>query len=264
MLKKLTVVFTLLLLCLTAVAVGQDLTKRMTNKDVTDMLSLGLSEEVVIEKIRTAEATNFDTSIEALKALKEAKVPDAVIKAMVNPKAAALVTTAAVTAPTTKPNDGLPEEIGVYAMIKGKMVEVDPEVVNWRTGGVGKSMLTHGLTKGHTNGAIKNPKSALQTTPPVEFIIRTPEGTSVTEYQLLKLDEKGDRREFRAMTGGIIHASGGADKNAVEFQYEKVASRTFRIKLADLKKGEYGFLPPGVSSQSVASAGKIYTFGIIE
>jgi len=108
------------------------------------------------------------------------------------------------------------------------------------------------------------PKSAIQAPNPFEFIIKAPEGTSVTEYQLLKLDEKGNRREFRAMTGGIIHASEGAEKNAVEFTSEKIASRTWRIKLADLKKGEYGFLPPGVSSQSLSSSGKIYTFGVME
>jgi len=66
------------------------------------------------------------------------------------------------------------------------------------------------------------------------------------------------------MTGGVIHASEGAEKNAVEFTSEKIASRTWRIKLADLKKGEYGFLPPGVSSQSLSSSGKIYTFGVME
>jgi hypothetical protein len=103
------------------------------------------------------------------------------------------------------------------------------------------------------------PKSSVQAVNPFEFIIKAQEGTSATEYQLLKLDEKGNRREFRASTGGIIHASGGAEKNALEFTPEKIAPRTWRIKLADLKKGEYGFLPPGVSSQSISSSGKIYT-----
>jgi hypothetical protein len=34
--------------------------------------------------------------------------------------------------------------------------------------------------------------------------------------------------------------------------------------LKDLKKGEYGFLPPGVSSASLSSSGKIYSFGVTE
>src|SRR5260370_36016410 len=118
-----------------------------------------------------------------------------------------------------------------------------------------KSIAIRGLTKGHTNGKIMKPKSAIQAQNPFEFIIKAPEGTSVTEYQLLKLDEKGNRREIRAMTGGVIHASEGAEKNAVEFTSEKIASRSWRIKLADPKKGQEGFRPPGVSSLIVSSVG---------
>jgi hypothetical protein len=66
------------------------------------------------------------------------------------------------------------------------------------------------------------------------------------------------------MTGGVIHASGGAEKNAVAFEPQKIANRVWRVSLKDLPKGEYGFLPPGVSSQSISSSGKIYTFGVIE
>jgi hypothetical protein len=238
------------------VAIAQH--KAITNQDVIDMVGLGLGDDVVIAKIQSAEATEFDTSIDGLKALKAAKVSDAVIKVVVNPKAAAAAPAAAA------PASEWPEEVGVYAYVQGKLVEVMPEIVNWRSGGVLKSMATGGLTKGHVNGSIREGKSPLQTTPPVEFIIKTPEGTSVAEYQLLKLDGKSDRREFRAITGGIIHMSGGADKNLVEFKFDKVASRTFKVRVENMSKGEYGFLPPGVNSQSMASGGKIYTFGIME
>jgi hypothetical protein len=198
-----------------------------------------------------------------LKALKAAKVSDPVIRAMINPHPVAPSSTAPVVAPATN-NSGIPDEVGVYILLKGVMTEMAPEVVGWQSGGVMKSFATQGLTKGHVNGKIMKPKSAMQTTNPFEFIIKTREGTSATEYQLLKLDEKGNRREFRAHTGGIIHSSEGSEKNAIEFTSEKIASRTWRVKLADLKKGEYGFLPPGVSSQSISWSGKIYTFGVME
>jgi hypothetical protein len=61
----------------------------VSNQAVIDMVGLGLSDAVVIEKIRSAPETNFDTSIDALKALKAARVSDAVIMTMINPKAAA-------------------------------------------------------------------------------------------------------------------------------------------------------------------------------
>jgi hypothetical protein len=44
------------------------------------MVSLGLSDDVIIEEIRSVSATNFDTSIAGLKSLKAAKVSDAVRK----------------------------------------------------------------------------------------------------------------------------------------------------------------------------------------
>jgi hypothetical protein len=252
-------------LCLFVVSIclGQQLAKKMSNQDVIDMVALGLSDDVIIDKIHGTEGTQFDTSIDGLKALKAAKVSDTVIRTMINPHPAPAASTAPVVAPATN-NSGIPDEVGVYILLKGVMTEMEPEVVGWQTGGVMKSIATQGLTKGHTNGKVMKPKSAIQTVNPFEFIIKAPEGTAATEYQLLRLDEKGNRREFRASTGGIIHASSGSEKNALEFTPEKIAPRTWRIKLADLKKGEYGFLPPGVSSQSISASGKIYTFGVME
>jgi S1-C subfamily serine protease len=57
----------------------------LTNQDVLDLLSAGISEDIVIEKIRTAAATNFDTSLAGLKALKSGGVTDKVVKAMLQP-----------------------------------------------------------------------------------------------------------------------------------------------------------------------------------
>jgi hypothetical protein len=175
-------------------------------------------------------------------------------------------------------NKDVPDDVGVYAKLKGALVEMYAEPVNSRSGGVGKSMLTMGFTKGHVNGSVPGPKSKMQVGSPIEIIIKCKEGETPSEFQLLKLDEKGDRREFRAVTGGVYHASSGADKNAVPFEFVKIAPRTYRIVIAALKKGEYGFLPPGgasvggvgggVSGQTVQggsmNSGKLYTFGIIE
>jgi hypothetical protein len=228
------------------------------------MVSLGLGDDVILEKIHTASETDFATDLESLKALKAAHVSDPVIRAMINPKAAAAPAAPVAAAPAAVANPDVPEDIGVYIRVRGKLSEVNPEVVGWKTGGVLKSMATYGVSKGHVNGTIQGPKSALQVGSDAEFIIKCPEGTAITEYQLLRLDMKNDRREFRALTGGIIHQSGGAEKNAEKFDYEKVAPRVFRIKLPPLHKGEFGILPPGSTSGNVASSGKLYSFGVIE
>src|SRR5882724_5614418 len=69
-------------------AVAQESSKRLTNADIISMVSLGLSDDVTIAKIRSvsgSDGLNFDTSVDGLKSLKDAKVSDAVLKAMINP-----------------------------------------------------------------------------------------------------------------------------------------------------------------------------------
>jgi hypothetical protein len=247
-----------------AFAGSQEPTKhKLSNQDILDMVSLGLGDDVILEKIRTAPETDFATDLDSLKALKAAHVSDPVIRGMINPKATAAPAAPSAAAPAPA-NPDMPEDAGVYIKVRGKLNEVSPEVVGYKSGGVMKSFATQGLDKGHKNGTVHGPKSPLQVGNDSEFIIRCPEGTAITEYQLLRLDMKGDRREFRAWTGGVFHSSEGAEKNAEKFDSEKIGPRVFRIKLPSLKKGEYGFLPPGNTSGNIASSGKLYTFGIVE
>jgi hypothetical protein len=151
-------------------------------------------------------------------------------------------------------------EVGVYVVQGSKLTSVEPEIVNWRTGGVLKSIATVGLDKGHVNGTVSGSTSKLNLASPPQlmpdtmvFYFHCLEGTSAAEYQLLRLWGKGDRREFRAVTGGILHASGGARDNVVEFKYEKVSPRIYKVSVPRLNIGEYGFLAPG----AVATACRI-------
>jgi hypothetical protein len=97
-----------------------------------------------------------------------------------------------------------------------------------------------------------------------EFLVRTMDGVSGEEFQLLRLWTKSSRREFRIFTGGVVHQSVGADKNVVALAVERLGPRLYLVRpTRPLTPGEYGFLPPGVAhSASAASAGKIYTFRI--
>jgi len=81
-----TAVILFALLC-SAWLAGQSAAKQLTNQDVKDLVAVGLSSDVIIDKIHAAGATNFDTSVEALKSLKAANVPDPVIRVMINPHA---------------------------------------------------------------------------------------------------------------------------------------------------------------------------------
>ncbi len=140
------------------------------------------------------------------------------------------------------------------------------EIVNFKTGGVLKGMATAGMVKGDINGHIQGKQAKASMTFPVELAVYVPEGTEITEYQLLRLRQSGGNREFRSVTGGVYHVSGGATRDAVPFEPLKIAPRVYRITLDQkLGKGEYGLLPPGsYGSHNLASAGKIYSISVVE
>jgi len=160
------------------------------------------------------------------------------------------------------------DSVGVYYKDKtGSWQEAVAEVVNFKTGGALKSIATIGLVKGDMNGHIGGKGSHLVLTLPAEFILYVPEGRSPGEYQLLRLHVNSNNREFRSVTGGVVHVTGGAIRDDVDFTSKKIAPRIYQITLGgEIGRGEFGFLPPldTVSQKNMASSGKIYTFSIVE
>jgi hypothetical protein len=61
----------------------------LTNADVVRMISAGMSDGLVVRAIRTSAATRFDTSADALIALRAQKIPETVIAAMLDKQAPA-------------------------------------------------------------------------------------------------------------------------------------------------------------------------------
>ncbi len=251
--------------------------KAMTVQDVIKLSKAGFSEDLIIDQIRKT-GQRFSLSTDQLLQLKAAQVSDNVIKFMIDPATAspplqpapsAALSSASPTKPeplrTAEPTAAaLPTEIGVYAKQKGKWTEILPEVVNWKTGGVMKSVATVGVVKGDVNGHVNGSSSKNHVSSPVEFLIVAREGDAITEYQLVRLHQHGSSREFRTVTGGVFHVSGGATRDLVAFDGTKVSSRTYSVKLGN-SQGEYGFIPPGAfTSMNTASAGKIYSFRVIE
>lgn len=126
------------------------------------MVSLGLSDDVVIDKIHATDATDFDTSIAGLKTLMLGKVSDAVIRAMINPHGSNAMPGNPASASPNLSKLGLPEAAGVYTVLNGKPTFLEPEVVNWQTGGVAKSHATLFIVKGDINGKVLKPTSPTQ------------------------------------------------------------------------------------------------------
>jgi hypothetical protein len=235
----------------------------LNNDAVAKMVKAGLSDDVIVATIKSSPGT-FSLNADDLISLKNQGVSGTVLSAMIEKSAGGSTASAPANAAAAAP---LVDEVGIYFKDKnGKWVEMLPEIVNWKTGGVLKKFATDGLVKGDVNGHLegKDSKNALNT--PLDFLIYTPDGVAVTEYQLLHLHQSGDGREFRSMTGGVVHSSSGAQRDEVEFEGKKIAPRMYEVVLGpDVKMGEFGFLPPGATSSSnLASSGKMYSFHVIE
>src|SRR5208337_4444763 len=109
----------------------------MTDQRIYDLFKAGLHTDELVRMILTAPEVSFELSPGSLETLRQAGIPDDVIKAMAtrvnyNPgrrKTISLPTYGDVTPPA------FPDEIGVYLLEDNRWVEVTPEVVNWQTGG---------------------------------------------------------------------------------------------------------------------------------
>jgi hypothetical protein len=254
-------------------------TEPSADQIVTELRHLqvgGISDELMISYVRS-RGHAYQLTAEQIIRLKDGGVDDLVIKALMgdgaanpvpvpSPSPVATVPASLSIRPDaiTKSEPLLPNEIGVYAKQRGEWIEVLPEVVNWKTGGVVKNLATVGVVKGDVNGHILGNTSRTHCSAATQFLIVVPEGTSVTEYQLLRLRGNSNNREFRTVTGGIFHVSGGAARDLVSFEGAKVGPRTYVLTIPNaLPPGEYGFLPPGaILSSNLGSAGKINSFTV--
>jgi hypothetical protein len=241
----------------------------LTNDDIVKMAKAGLGEGILLSTIK-AQPGRYTTTPNDLMALKGAGISDNVIAAMIE-KAAASASApipagaAGNLAVTPQAAPGPVNEVGVYYMKNDAWADLAPEVVNFKTGGVGKHIGSLGIVKGDVNGRVNGDHSRTGLTLPAIILVYTPEGVAITEYQLLRLRENRDAREFRTVTGGVMHVSGGATRDLVQFESKKMAPRTYEIVLSNLGAGEYGLLPPAGNDSTSSSGriGKIYSFRLI-
>ena len=256
---------------------------RITNQDVIDMVGLGLSDDVIIAKIRAAsagETLHFDTSVKGLKELQAAKVSDDVIKVMINPAPPAGPIVVAAAPMSNDPNLP-PPEVGVYWKNGSAFTRIEGQVISQaKVGGKAGSMFTYGLRNEHWDAYLDGPqsKNVVSDHLPV-FYIYVPDGASAADFTLISLEKKGDRREFQIGSfGGITGGKSGVKRDKeIAFAAEHAGIRTYKIKLAaDMKPGEYAFFmgtgqqatmaggSSGGARSGGAAAGRVYDFRIPE
>lgn len=262
--------------------------KRMTNADVIGLASAGLDDSVIIAKIRTAPATDFDTSLDGLKALKAGGVTPAVIRVMIDPSAAAAPATAApspaAAAPAPAPvaaaapaadtadDPNAPHSPGIYMQATAKdgvvhMIKLDHITSKTqKTSGAFLSGMTYGIAKAHVKAAIDGAKANNQTVDvnPI-FYAYIPEdnntfgGNTLTirDFSLIKFDPKSNSREVNTATISPWGSTTGTDQKATQgFGTETVKPGVYKLTLIkELPAGQYAF--------QHQNYGAFFDFGII-
>ena len=230
----------------------------MSNDTVLRMHQAGLADDLILQTI-AAQPGKYDTTPDALIALKQAGLSDPVLAAMANKARRQITGTRPAEIQISPVN-----EIGVYFKDKnGQWQPMESEAVHVKSGGFVKSTLTHNIIKEDRNGVVSGREASLLLPRPIEFLIYTPDGVTASEYELVRFRLNSKDREFRVLTGGVIHSTGGAQRDDVPITLTKAGPRAWTFRLAlDTPSAEYGILPPGTGN--VTNGGKIYTFAISE
>jgi hypothetical protein len=282
--KKLACLAAIVCVLVVSPAHGQDPGKRLTNQDVIAMVKLGLSDDVIIAKIRAAgsagaDAAAFDTSVDGLKALKDGNVSDAVIKVMINPAPPPAPVVAAV-APMSMDPSLPPPEVGVYWKDGSSFVLIQGRALDQtKVGGKAGSYFTDGMRNQHWDAYVDGPHSSniVKEHRPT-FYLYVPDGSDALDYVLIVMNKKSNRREFQIGSfGGVTGGKSGVKKDkVVDFSAAHVGIRTYRLTLErDLKPGEYAFFMGTGTSETMsgarggnrsggAAAGRLYDFSIPE
>ena len=198
------IILLILILCVPLAAL-----EPLSDQDVIQMIQAGFGEETIIKAIE-ANGVSFDRSVQELLQLKNAGVSETVIRAMLakssegseeaapssgkatlpsgHSRSTELAVPGSPVADPGRPTAGAPpfSELGVYYKKGGRWVEALPEIVNWKTGGILKTIATVGIVKGDVNGHIPRLHSRNSLAMPAEFMIHTDKGIAITEYQLLR------------------------------------------------------------------------------
>ncbi len=246
----------------------------MTNDDVIALAGAGMTDQIIIAKVKAAPSTAFDTSVAGLKALKAANVSGNVIAVMINPSApvAAAAPMPVIAIAPSNPDDPMTIHApGIYILAKGNDGQLHMTLLERSTpkehksGGMWASSMTYGIAKGHSKAVLDGAKASVETpdSKPV-FYIYVPEGSAAgfggsiynpKDFAMVKLDVSKDTRSVNTASYSMWGSSSGTDEKARQgFSSDTVKAGIYRLTpVIDLPPGEYAFQQGGAT---------YYDFGI--
>lgn len=261
---RILLLIVLLLISLTISAQSE----KLTNQSILDMIELGFSDDIIMTKIKTSEFS-FDTSIEALKALKEKGVSDDIIVTIMNMQ---LHQTNEKTSTETN-------KAGIYYNDGDMYVKIYPSVFSGtKTNTLGASF-SYGIASSDIRSTINNRESnnVIKSDQPEFWFYFSPgnnidlgnwwffSATSPNEFVLVRLDQKKKSRELKTGSVNIYSGTniGVAERHIIPFAIEVIDENTFKVSPKEpLEDGEYCFFYQGAIPNGGYSNQSIFDFSI--
>ncbi len=232
----------------------------LTNDSVLAMKKAGLSDAVILAKIRSSQ-TKFDMGTQNLVALKQAGLSDPIIEAMLGHTGpgSAGAPPATVAAVRTPGMGGLPQSArdGIYYLKSDQYVELVPAIAAIETNFAFFQSKSEIVLKGRKATYRINERQ------PVFFSVWAPNEAPLVK---LKPGDDHDDRNLKFSSGAFMpfggtQTQGVRQQDIIDVESEKDPRGFYRVKpkLA-LPPGEYGFILTG--GFTAGAGGKIYDFGV--
>jgi len=178
-LKSITL-FGIFALLLTPMIYAQKSKEVLTNAKIIELVRLGLSADIIVEKIRQSDC-QCDTSTAALAKLKAAKISDAIIMAMLNSDSGGYSESQPTRKTAVKEDEDLPPptksttpnktnnailnqmlEPGIYLFEDGKATAIEPTIYSGTKTNVLGSVITYGIKKAKIRAVVRGKASNMQ------------------------------------------------------------------------------------------------------
>lgn len=266
----------------------------LDNNAIIALVSAGLPEDIIIQKIRTTERRNFDLTANGLVQLSKAKVSPRIIKVMMDPNTPDIPGPAATLAqPTTSASDREPttkaesdeasnsstkpipaivtsDEGLYYISNESEVIRIEAKTpYQTRTGSVLASALTLGIKPARLNAMLPGLRADLQVTGTPQFYLNLSDGESVGEYYLVRftVKEQRGRREIEVGSKSFFKAQAGfPEKDLFLLESERLQKDIYLVRpKSALPGGEYGILQiprATAEGQTSLTPRRIYDFGV--
>jgi hypothetical protein len=228
----------------------------LTNESVVAMKKAGLSDAVILAKIRGSQS-KFDLSTKSLVELKQAGLSDQIIEAMLGQSGAGGPPPVAAVDPRGKPALGPPQGRDSIFHVKGdQYVELTASAASLETNFAVFQSKSEIVLKGRRAG---------YRLPERQPVFLSAWGPAEAPMVRLKPGDSHDDRNLKFSSGSFMpfggtHKLGVRSQDTVDVDAEKDPRGFYRIKpRKPMEPGEYGFIvSPGVAG----AGGKIYDFGV--